>query len=110
MKVKNLNGTSANKCFCDSWLEHWKLFSKEPKNCCAVKDCSSAPEVGGHVQKDGSSDKDWYIVPLCKACNAKSNQTLEIKDGINLAPANVSKTCGSDTPDITPDMIKNLFR
>ena len=30
--------------------------------------------VGAHVQKANSSDKSWYITPLCKACNQRTDE------------------------------------
>lgn len=95
MKVTNINGTSDNICSCGSWLDHWKKFSKQSlPNYCPEKNCIKKPEVGAHVQKDSVSDKGWYIVPLCKDCNAKTGSSLEISDHIALVSANVSETCG----------------
>ena len=95
MKVTNINGTTQNTCKCGSWLEHWKKFSGQsvPTYCPAI-DCLEKPEVGAHVQKYGSADRSWYIIPLCKKCNAKTGQTLEVSDSIKLVSANVSQTCG----------------
>lgn len=55
--------------------------------------CAEAPSVGGHVQWDGGTDKSWYIVPLCSACN-QIEETFAIADGVTLVPANVGETCG----------------
>lgn len=95
MKVININGTSDNTCSCGSWLDHWRNFSKQSlPSYCPEKNCTKKPEVGAHVQKDGTSDKDWYIVPLCKDCNAKTGDSLEISNSIALVSANVNETCG----------------
>ena len=51
-------------------------------------------EVGAHVQKDSATDKSWYIVPLCKEHNARTGDSINIIEGINLVSANVSVTCG----------------
>ena len=97
MKVTNINGTSDNTCSCGSWLDHWKNFSNQSlPNRCSANNCYEKPEVGAHVQKDSIYDKNWYIVPLCKECNAKTGSPLEISDSINLVSANVSETCGKD--------------
>lgn len=95
MKVKNINGTSAKTCKCGSWLDHWKKFSGQPlpANCAEVT-CSQKPEVGAHVQKDSATDSNWYIVPLCKTHNAQTGKSLDIRDSVKLASANVSQTCG----------------
>ncbi|TET21395.1 MAG: hypothetical protein E3J71_09875 [Candidatus Stahlbacteria bacterium] len=97
MKVTNINGTSQKTCKCGSWLDHWKNFSEQtlPAYCPEVN-CYNKPEVGAHVQKDSSTDKSWYIVPLCKTHNAKKGETITIIDidSIKLVSANVSETCG----------------
>lgn len=95
MKVTNVNGTSDNSCKCSSWLEHWKRFgggSIPPY--CPEKTCVQSPEVGAHVQKDGSPDRAWYIIPLCKKHNGEAGKSLDVSDGITLVSANVDTTCG----------------
>lgn len=94
MKVKNINGTSDNNCSCGSWLEHWKKFSGQtlPQYCPESK-CINKPEVGAHVQKDSSTDSNWYIIPLCKQCNAKKGAAIIVSDNIKLVSANKSATC-----------------
>lgn len=96
MKIKNINGTSDNSCKCDSWLDHWKKYSKQQlPSYCPESNCVAKSEVGAHVQKDTGSDSSWYIVPLCKTHNAQKNTTLTISDSITLVSANVSNTCGA---------------
>lgn len=94
MRVRNVNGTSDNKCNCGSWLDHWKKFSRQslPSHC-VEKSCTNPPEVGAHVQKDSSYDSGWYIIPLCQKHNAKT-ASLEIMDSTVLVSANVAETCG----------------
>lgn len=97
MTVKNLNGTSDNTCKCKGgWLAHWYNFKSQGKHDgpCAGKGCFQPVQYGGHVQKDSSTDKSWYIIPICDPCNKKKGD-YDIKDGIELVSANVSKTCGS---------------
>jgi len=95
MKVKNINNTSENICKCGSWLNHWAKFSGQSlPSYCPEKNCTNKPEVGAHVQKDSSSDSSWYIIPLCKQCNSKRGQTIEVQDSIKLVSANVQNTCG----------------
>jgi len=95
MKVNNINGTSDNTCKCGSWLDHWKKFSGQSlPSYCSEKTCTGKPEVGAHVQKDGSTDTAWYIVPFCAKHNSETGKSLEIVDSVKLASANVSQTCG----------------
>jgi len=94
MKVNNINGTSNNTCKCGSWLNHWKKHSGSMlPTYCPEKTCTEKPEVGAHVQKDGASDRSWYIVPLCKKHNAQVGESLDILE-TKLVPANVAATCG----------------
>lgn len=71
-KIKNINGTSQNKCSCGSWLAHWEKFSKGTTKYCKEKSCTNTDLVGAHVQKADSLDDNWYIIPLCKIHNASS--------------------------------------
>ncbi len=95
MIVTNINGTSDNSCSCGSWLRHWLKFNTGrqsiPTICPACK--NNRVEVGAHVQKSESTDKSWYIVPLCKACNGKSADTKLDIGKCSLASANKSLTC-----------------
>ena len=70
MKVKNINGTSQTTCSCGSWIKHWENFSRQTKpHYCPADGCMNTGLVGAHVQKAGSSDKRWYIYPLCDLHN-----------------------------------------
>jgi hypothetical protein len=96
MKVNNINGTSKSTCKCGSWLDHWKNYSCQSlPTYCPEKTCHNKPEVGAHVQKDNSIDRSWYIVPLCTTHNAQTRGSLELRDSIKLASANVAATCGA---------------
>jgi hypothetical protein len=94
MRVKNLNGTSKNKCKCGSWLAHWQRYSQQTANHCVVIGCTGKDLVGGHVQKDSPYDSSWFIIPICNTCNLQQGQTLTVVDEVNLVSANVAQTCG----------------
>lgn len=95
MRVNNINGTSQNFCKCGSWLNHWQKFSGQPiPTICPVLSCHELTAVGAHVQKDNSTDKSWYIIPLCRTCNAKAGSSLDVLSNVVLVSANVSETCG----------------
>lgn len=75
IKVHNINGTSGRKPNdgSDDWLDFWEAHHTSTVTYCQDTSCTNKKEVGAHVQKDGKDDdKYWYIVPLCKACNAKT--------------------------------------
>ena len=95
MVIRNINGTSDNKCKCLTWLDHWKKYSgRGIPTYCPTKECMEKSEVGAHVQKEDINDNSWYIIPLCKKCNAKKGQSLTVSD-TPLVSANVKETCGS---------------
>ena len=79
MKVKNIktgDNYPAPTDSCSSWLEHWeKEINKKAGwcRCCRTKK-DHADLVGGHVIRTDSSDKSWYITPLCKSCNSTTNE------------------------------------
>lgn len=94
MKIKNMKGTTDNSCKCDSWLEHWKKFSRQSTTWCQAVGCTRQDLVGAHVQRGGSStDQNWYIYPLCKGHNQEKGE-LEVADAYALVSANVNETCG----------------
>jgi len=45
------------------------------------------------MQKAGSTDANWYNVPLCSTHNAETGESLEIVTYVPLVPANVSEAC-----------------
>lgn len=78
VRVKNVNGSSKVSpnppLGYTSWIEYWmnntNLFVDKSIKCQRCKKLTSVKDLeGGHVQKVLSSDKKWYIVPLCKSCN-----------------------------------------
>lgn len=94
MKLNNINGTSDKTCACGSWLNHWKNFGRQSVPVyCPVIHCLETTEVGAHVQKDSSTDKSWFIVPLCKKHNAETGKSIDVSDSTSLVSANVSQTC-----------------
>jgi hypothetical protein len=92
-KVRNLNGTSDNSCRCGSWLKHWETYGGGKGGFCAEKTCTKSADVGAHVQKADSTDKNWYIIPLCIGHNSSTGGELEIMDSTVLVSANTSETC-----------------
>ena len=101
MKVKNLNGTSENYsiplCRCHSWIDHYEenYGSKVRDHFCSVLHCANMGDlVGGHVKKLDSGEH--YIVPICKSCNNKRGEELEIMTSYRpLIPA-ARKDCKND--------------
>ena len=85
-KVKNVNGSSRFACPSgyNSWLDYWEKQTGTTAYRCSATDCHKLGRsnlVGAHVQK--VNDKHWYIVPLCSACN---NRTDEFYVDASLVP------------------------
>jgi hypothetical protein len=94
-KIKNINGTSDTLCKCGSWLQHWRNFSGQIISYCSVEYCINRDLVGAHVQRADSTDKSWYIVPLCQKHNQSTGE-LQISDTFKFVSANKKETCEKD--------------
>ena len=93
MLVKNVNGSSrfSSPAGYDSWLEYWEDKSGKTASRCSTTDCKLSGRnnlVGAHVQKAYSSDKSWYIVPLCKSCNTRTD-VFEVDAQLVPVPSNL---------------------
>ncbi len=76
MRVKNVDGSSRfpKPAGFDSWLDYWeKQTGRSATNCSANSWCGR-DLVGAHVQKVNSTDKCYYIVPLCRSCNQRNDE------------------------------------
>ena len=93
MKVENIENRSNETCKCGSWLQHWKNYSDESVSHCSASGCENPVEVGVHVQKADSHDKNWYVVPFCST-HGHSTYHVDLVFSTKLVPANQSETCG----------------
>lgn len=90
MKVKNVIGSSrfpAPSGY-DSWLDYWEKQSLQKVTYCGVVSCLGKDLVGAHVQKAEGSDKSWYITPLCRSCNQRTD-TFEVYSTLVPVPSNL---------------------
>lgn len=88
MRVRNLNGATSSDGDGRNWLAHWEKLSGQNAFMCFAEGCINIPSVGGHVQKDSSTDRTWYVIPLCSGCNKKKELDLNIWDMAKLLSAN----------------------
>ena len=92
-KVKNVPDTADLTCKCNSWLEHWELFSKKKANKCSIEGCPETEDlVGAHVTGTILLNSRVYIIPLCKEHNADSWH-LEIPETVKKVSADPLETC-----------------
>lgn len=75
MLVRNVSGSSRfpKPSGYNSWLEYWEAHTHTRRYLCPVDGCFNTDLVGAHVQIANSSDRNWYIVPLCKSCNQRTD-------------------------------------
>ena len=75
-KVKNVNGSSRFPVPAgySSWLAYWEYKTGRRAYTCGVSGCFGTDLVGAHVQKADSLDRSWYITPLCKSCNQRTDE------------------------------------
>lgn len=90
---KNINGTSDRQCNCGSWLKHWENATGRTAFYCSVYGCSNFAEVGAHVHDTYGLIAGHRIVPMCRACNNRSD-AFDLSAGVETVSANVSQTCG----------------
>jgi len=91
-RITNINGITDTICKCGSWLQHWENFSDQTITYCCANFCIEKELVGAHVQKANSTDKKWYIIPLCQS-HSRSIVDLEISDVFELVLANKKELC-----------------
>lgn len=78
-KIKNVNGSSrfASPAGYDTWLDYWEDKSGKSAWRCSATNCHKFGRsnlVGAHVQKVNGYDHSWYIVPLCRSCNNRTDE------------------------------------
>lgn len=86
MKIRNVKGSSKVSknppASYTSWIDYWRsretlgdwfIFRMPIHNYYECPMCGNLVLLkdveGGHVVKDGSTDKKWYIYPICASCN-----------------------------------------
>lgn len=105
IRVKNLltgrdesNGRYKSCVNCGPWKDHWQNCNRAGEDfegqLCANTTCGRLAEVGGHVKKVEAEDDDWYIIPLCRACNSMFGEEFDIPSSTMMVPANQAKSCG----------------
>lgn len=92
-RVKNVNGSSrfANPAGYDSWLDYWEDKSGKTAKRCSATDChllGRSNLIGAHVQKVNSYDNKWYIVPLCRGCNNRTDE-FYVEETLVPVPSNL---------------------
>lgn len=90
MLVKNAIDTSGKSCPCGPWIDHYRRHSGRDGKVCYAADCDSKTDlVGAHVTAGGIQ----YIIPLCKKCNARTDE-FQIADQYLTVHAKTLPKCG----------------
>ena len=91
MLVKNVNGSSRYSAPSgyNSWLDYWNAHANHNAYRCGATDFHHWGDlVGAHVQKAYSTDKSWYIVPLCNSCNQRTD-IFDVDEELVPVPGNL---------------------
>ena len=93
IKVKNVNGSSrfSSPAGYNTWLDYWEAKSGKTASRCSATDCHQSGRwnlVGAHVQKVYGYDNRWYIVPLCRGCNTRTDE-FYVDETLVPAPSNL---------------------
>ena len=91
IRVRNIKGTSNNRCNCDSWISHWEKYARRKPKFCSEINCMNRKLFGAHIQRVDSESNEWFIIPLCAAHN-NSKEILRINK-TNFVSANITFTC-----------------
>lgn len=83
----------------ESWLNYWEVnkhfvFQTDKRYFCPAcgKSFYRKNFDGCHVQKVDSTDKKWYIIPLCDSCNHTTEEP-DVKEELLLeVPSNLKVT------------------
>lgn len=100
MKIKNVIGSSKISknipapytCWRDYWAGEvgFKFEESTEYECPACgKSITKERFDGCHVQKANSTDKRWYIVPLCDRCNQRTGDFEVAGDLLVPVPSNL---------------------
>ena len=73
-KVHNLHEGSRD----GSWLKYWEDATGKKAFFCHNSSCYATATDGAHVQLADSTNRKWYIVPLCHKCNCQFGQGLTV--------------------------------
>ncbi len=103
MKIKNVKGSSKVSPKAPtgytSWLNYWetiadcKLEQGQKYTCPACGNGFERKNFDGcHVQKVDSTDKKWYIIPLCDSCNHRTDTPDVNGDLLIDVPSNLTIT------------------
>ena len=54
-----------------NWIKYWEDATGQKAGICHNIACFSMATDGAHVQLSNSTDRRWWIVPLCHQCNCQ---------------------------------------
>ena len=89
-KVKNVNGSGRYTAPTgySSWLNYWEVQTGRKVSECGALGCGGRDLVGAHVQKANGYDNRWYVTPLCRLCNNRTDE-FEVYWDLVPVPSNI---------------------
>ena len=61
-----------------NWIRYWEKATGKKASFCHKVGCLAKATDGAHVQLSNSSNRKWYIVPLCHKCNCQFGEELTV--------------------------------
>ena len=61
-----------------NWLRYWEEATGKKAYYCHKVGCMATATDGAHVQLSNSTDRKWYIVPLCHSCNCQRGAEFSV--------------------------------
>ena len=89
--VKNIYGTEGRKPVgASTWIGYWEKHKGKKVYICSACGVLSSRLCGAHVKKClPLTDCLWYIVPLCPACNQRTDEFFVAAE--SLVPVRLEK-------------------
>ena len=92
--AKNLqHESSPPTCGCGTWIRHWENNNNEKLDKCCALGCFHKADRGGHILREDTNNKKWYIIPICASHNNQFGKEFSISDKADPVPIGKTSKC-----------------
>ncbi len=89
MIVTNVSDELINDKAKKEWLLYWQHFSSQHSKYCSQVNCVAESSYGVLV-KTPDDQQQLYVIPLCKAHSENFERSLEITEGTEVIPVDLT--------------------
>ncbi|BDR15242.1 hypothetical protein [Vibrio sp. STUT-A11] len=89
MIVSNVSDELINDKAKQEWLSYWQHFSSLNDKYCSEVNCV-VEHTHGVLVKAQNDEQQLYVIPLCKAHSENLDSPLEIAEGTEVIPADLT--------------------